>query len=60
MGLAGVLSKVTTPIFMGVVYFLVITPIGLLLRAMGRSPLPVGGQWHARDAADRRRMERQF
>src|SRR6185295_3284434 len=32
MGLAHLISKVTTPIFMGVVYFLVITPIGFLRR----------------------------
>ena len=36
MGLAHAISKVTTPIFMGVVYFLVLTPIGLLRRALGR------------------------
>ena len=28
--------KVTTPVFMGVVYFVVITPIGLLRRALVR------------------------
>ena len=62
MGLAVLLSKVTTPIFMGIVYFVVITPIGLMMRAVGRAPLADGGQWHTRDATapDRRRMERQF
>ena len=35
MRLAHLISKVTTPIFMGVVYFLVITPLGLLRRAFG-------------------------
>ena len=39
MGLSRLLSKVTTPIFMGVVYFLVITPMGLLMRLFGRNPL---------------------
>lgn len=39
MGLAHLLSKVTTPIFMGVVYFLVITPMGLVMRLFGRNPL---------------------
>ena len=33
------LSKVTTPIFMGLVYFVVLTPMGLLMRLLGRNPL---------------------
>ncbi len=39
MGLAHLISKVTTPIFMGIVYFLVLTPIGLGMRLFGRRPL---------------------
>jgi len=39
MGLAHLLSKVTTPIFMGVVYFVVVTPTGFLMRLFGRNPL---------------------
>ena len=39
MGLAHVLSKVTTPIFLGVVYFVILTPIGLVMRAFGRRAL---------------------
>jgi hypothetical protein len=39
MGLAHGLSKVTTPIFMGVVYFLVLTPTGFLMRLLSRNPL---------------------
>ena len=40
MGLAHAISKVTTPIFMGVVYFVVITPIGFIRRrAFGSNPL---------------------
>ena len=38
MGLAHAISKVTTPIVMGVVYFLVITPVGDLRRDGGRQP----------------------
>ena len=38
--LAAAISKVTTPIVMGVLYFVVITPAGLVMRALGRSPLP--------------------
>ena len=44
MGLAALLSKVTTPIFMGVVYFVVLTPVGYALRLLGKKPLgPPGG-----------------
>lgn len=39
MGLAHLLSKVTTPIFMGVIYFVVITPMGVLMRLFGKDPL---------------------
>ena len=39
MGLALAISKVTTPIFLGAVYFLIITPIGLLRRVFGRDAL---------------------
>jgi hypothetical protein len=62
MGLALLLSKVTTPIFMAIIYFAVITPIGLLLRVFGRDPLADGGRWMARPtgAPDPKRMERQF
>lgn len=66
MGLAHLLSKVTTPIFMAIVYFLVLTPIGLLLRLLGRRPLSrsamKGGFWIDRSADAERRgtMERQF
>lgn len=66
MGLAHLISKVTTPIFMGVVYYLVITPIGVLRRSLGGAPLRRrDGQtshWFAHKApADAREaMERQF
>lgn len=39
MGLAHAISRVTTPIFLGLVYFLTIVPIGLLMRAVGRNPV---------------------
>ena len=66
MGLAHLLSRVTTPIFMGVVYFVVITPIGLVMRLTGGNPLvhPAQGTgfWFARgpEKPDPSRMERQF
>jgi len=66
MGLAHLISKVTTPIFMGVVYFVVLTPIGLGMRLAGRRPLVHTvhdkGFWFDRGAAkpEPARMERQF
>jgi hypothetical protein len=66
MGLALLISRVTTPIIMGVLYFLIITPLGLILRATGHRPLTHGAEgkpvWITREGDDRRRkdMERQF
>ena len=65
MGLALLLSKVTTPIFMGLVYFLVITPIALLMRAFGRNPLAPHAKtesaWALRPEGSRRGdLQRQF
>ena len=66
MGLALVISKVTTPIFLGVVYFLVITPSGVAMRMLGRDPLRPkrqdGTYWIRREAGPSRRsdMTRQF
>ena len=64
MGLAHALSKVTTPIVMGAMYYLVLTPTGLIARAFGHRPLTRKGPdsfWIER-AADQRRsdMTRQF
>jgi hypothetical protein len=65
MRLAHLISKVTTPIFMGVVYFLVLTPIGFIRRRNG-SPIaaPAGSdsRWAARLAGETRRtgMEHQY
>lgn len=64
MGLALLISKVTTPIFMGVVYFLVITPISLLMRLFGKAPMrPRSGAtfWVPREPELRRSdLSRQF
>ena len=57
------LSKITTPIFMGVVYFLVIAPIGILRRAVGRNALIARGTttvWAPRDTAASSNLHRQF
>ena len=39
MALAHAISKVTTPIVMGVMYFVVLTPVGVLRRGFGGNPL---------------------
>ena len=63
--LAAAISKVTTPIVMGVLYFVVITPAGLVMRALGRNPLPRpapdASAWVSRpENARRSDLERQF
>jgi hypothetical protein len=65
MGLAHAMSSVTTPIIMGLIYFLVLTPVGAVMRAFGRNPLvhapAAGTNWIARK--DEKRvsgMDRQF
>lgn len=65
MALAHAISKVTTPVFMGIVYFLVITPTGLLMKAFGKAPLraPRGATtyWTTRAPEQRRSdLSRQF
>lgn len=39
MRLASVISKVTTPVFMGMVYYVALAPTGLLMRAFGHNPI---------------------
>lgn len=66
MGFALLLSKVTTPIFMGVTYFLVLTPTGLVMRLLGRNPVvrvaSDGSFWVSRPEGSKRRsdLKRQF
>lgn len=65
MALAVAISKVTTPIFMGLVYYLVLTPTGLVMRLFGHRPLrakPVDdGFWVQREDDDTRsNLTRQF
>jgi hypothetical protein len=68
MSLAHAISRVTTPIFMGVVYFLILTPTGFIRRTFaGRGISPDKSKstfWIDRPRMERdavrRRMERQF
>lgn len=66
MAMALQISKVTTPIIMGIVYFLVLTPIALVLRGVKGNPLvhekDNGGYWFTKgDGQDEKSdMRRQF
>lgn len=66
MALGKAISKVTTPVFMGIVYFAAVTPIGILRRLAGHNRLarPRGSTtyWISRASktAARSDMERQF
>ena len=68
MGLGTLVSKVTGPVVLALVYFVALTPIGYLRRTFGRSPLArdasADSYWiprAPRDADERRRaLERQF
>lgn len=66
MGLAHAISKVTTPIVMGIMYLLVLTPVGIIRRALGGNPLEHRGDgtsyWQRRPEGARRSasLERQF
>ena len=65
MGLARAISRVTTPVFMAIVYFLVITPIGWMVRLAGHRPLvrsaADGSYWVNRQPGERQStLSRQF
>lgn len=67
MAMAHAISRVTTPIFLGIVYFLVVTPIGVVMRLFGRNPLVhqesrEGTYWitTSESASKRGGMTRQF
>ena len=66
MGFALLLSKVTTPIFMGITFFLVIGPVALVMRLLGRNPVVRqennGSFWVPRPEGPKRRSDltRQF
>ena len=64
MAMALAISKVTTPIFMGIVYFLVLTPTGLVMKVLGRRPmrhaLEGGGFWKTTRGREPSDLRRQF
>jgi hypothetical protein len=64
MRLALAISKVTTPVFMGVVYFIVFTPAGGIMRLLGKRPIVHrihnGSVWHDATVRLRGDLTRQF
>ena len=65
MAMAHAISKITVPLFMGIVYFIVITPIGILRRVIGQNPVEhvpeEGSYWKDRpEGARKGDLERQF
>ena len=65
MALAHAMSRVTTPLFMGIVYFGIVTPLGLALRIVrrrGLSPPRSTDSFLVRRPTDHRRsdLRRQF
>jgi hypothetical protein len=64
MALGSAISKVTAPIVVGVAYFIVLTPIGALMRLFGRNPLRHkerdGGFWIPAASGGRSNLDNQF
>jgi hypothetical protein len=68
MGLASVISRVTSPIVLGAIYLVLITPMAWMRRSFGHSPIArdraATTYWRRREPlspdAARRGMERQF
>lgn len=65
MAMAEKISRVTTPIVLGIVYLLVLAPSGLVLRLFGKNPLDQDGgregtYWSRREERSRTDMHRQF
>lgn len=64
MKMALMISKVTTPVFMSIVYFVVLTPTGLIMRLVGRKPMrhPLKDQsfWYSTEGRPVSDLRRQF
>jgi ABC-type xylose transport system permease subunit len=64
MRVAHAISKVTTPLFLSIMYLVVLTPAGLLMRALGRNPLRHSeskeGYWIMREPGQTGDLDRQF
>lgn len=64
MGLATVLSKFVSPVVVGAIYFVILTPAGVLMRLLGKNPLwhreHDGGFWMPVASDGRSDLENQF
>lgn len=61
MKMGEAIGGVTTPVLMGVIYYLVVTPIALTRRVVSRRQPPRDSNWHSRPPLPPpSRMERQF
>lgn len=65
MGVAFVMGTIMSTILMGVIYWLVVTPVGLLSRVVGRDELGLKGgdratYWEPIEERDRDAYQRQF
>ena len=64
MALGVRISKVMTPVMMTVIYFVVITPFGLAMRALGKNPLTENhrkdSSWVVRTSKRKSNLKRQF
>ena len=64
MGLAQAISKLTTPNVLGIVYYAVITPMGVARRFLSGSPVRRTGDapswWVSRRESPKGDLERQF
>lgn len=64
MAFAHAISKVTTPIFMAIVYYVAIVPMGVLMRVLRRNPIDHDGAndsfWVVHESRDPEQMNRQF
>jgi hypothetical protein len=62
MKLGELIGRVTTPVLMAIVYFVVVTPVAIVRRTFsGRRESADASAWHERpEATPRERMERQF
>jgi hypothetical protein len=61
---ARAISKITTPLFLSIVYLVVLTPTGLVMRLLGRDPLrherSGKGYWILREPGESSSLDRQF
>lgn len=61
MAIGEAIGRVTTPVMITIVYYLVLTPTGLIRRALVKRPRSHASRWHPRPPLPpKSRMERQF